>query len=130
MHEFAAATSIVETVLRSSEEQGATRVLEVELEIGQLTFLNPEQLSFWMKEGFKKTLADNAKLHFKSIRPLVHCKNCGHRGTLPVQEDPVFHYSLPVFICPSCSSTHITIEKGRECLIRKIQILTDRSDDA
>ena len=130
MHEFSAATSIVETVLRSSREKGATRVLVVELEIGELTFLNPDQLSFWIKEGLKRTLAGDCELHFKSIKPVVRCQDCGHRGNLPVRNDPLRHYSLPVFVCPSCGSAHIVIEKGKECLIRRIQILAEENDDA
>jgi hydrogenase nickel incorporation protein HypA/HybF len=128
MHEFSAATSIVETVLRSSQAKGASRVLAVRLEIGELTFLNPEQLTFWIEEGFKETIAERSELHFRRIKPLVRCEDCGQRGDLPVRDDPVFHYSLPIFACPSCGSTHIVIEKGRECLIRKIEILTEERD--
>ncbi len=105
-------------------------MLAVELEIGDLTFLNPDQLSFWIKEGFKKTLAEDCELHFESIAPVVSCQDCGHRGDLPVRNDPLFHYSLPVFVCPSCGSAHIAIERGKECLIRRIQILAEENDHA
>lgn len=130
MHEFSTALSVVETVLKSSRESGALKVLSVELEIGALTFLNPEQLQFWIEEGLKKTLGDGATLRLKQIEPFIHCEECQYRGALKVENDPVFHFSLPVFSCPSCGSAKILLKKGRECRIKKIQILREEEDES
>jgi len=129
MHEFSTAISIVETVLESSRDLGALNVQSVELEIGALTFLNPEQLQFWIEEGFKKTLADGAHLKVKIIEPRIHCEECDYKGGFKVAQDPMFHLLLPVFSCPSCGSTKIVLRKGKECRIRKIQILKEESDE-
>ncbi|GAH93748.1 unnamed protein product, partial [marine sediment metagenome] len=43
-------------------EQEAKNILSVEIEIGELTFLNPEQVEFWLEEIFKKTPAKDAKI--------------------------------------------------------------------
>lgn len=128
MHEFSTALSIIETVLKSSRDSGAIRVLAVELEIGELTFLGTEQLQFWIEEGFKKTLAEGAELQIEVVKPLVQCTECGYRGKLKVENDPVFHLSLPVFACPSCGSVNIELKRGKECRIKKIQILKEEND--
>lgn len=101
----------------------------VELEIGTLTFLNPEQLEFWIQEGFKKTLADGALLKVKMIKPRVHCEECDYRGVLNLSHDPIFHLLAPSFSCPSCGSKKILLKKGRECRIGKIQILKEDPDE-
>jgi hydrogenase nickel incorporation protein HypA/HybF len=130
MHEFSTAVSIVETVLKSSQESRAAKVLSIEVEIGALTFLSTEQLQFWIQEGLKRTLGDGAELTLRIIKPVVHCSDCSYRGGLHVEDDPVFHFSFPVFSCPSCGSTNIVFKKGRECRIKKIDILREEEDDA
>ena len=46
MHEFSAACSIVEAAVNAAETHGAKRVTAVNVEIGEFTFLIPEQLEF------------------------------------------------------------------------------------
>ena len=105
-------------------------MLSIEVEIGALTFLSPEQLRFWIQEGLKKTLGDGAKLTLKIIKPVIHCGDCSYRGRLHVEDDPAFHFSFPVFSCPSCGSANIVFKKGRECRVRKVDILRDDCDEA
>ena len=44
MHEFGITSKIVAAVQRIAVENGATRLIRVDLLIGQLTFLNPQQV--------------------------------------------------------------------------------------
>ena len=46
MHELSMAQAIVDTVLDAAEKNNATEVVEVTIEVGMLTMLNPEQLKF------------------------------------------------------------------------------------
>ena len=46
MHELSMAQAIVDTVLDAAQKNEAQDVLEVTIEIGQITMLNPEQLKF------------------------------------------------------------------------------------
>jgi len=123
MHEFTTSQSIVNSVLNKAREEEAKKVLLVSIEIGRLTFLNPEQVEFWVKLGFEKTIASDAELHIEVIEPQISCPNCGYRGDLKVEDDPLYHIRLPSFSCPRCDSWEIKIEKGRECVIKKIEIL-------
>jgi len=123
MHEVSIAQSIVHTVLDEAKKQKASRVESVEVEIGELTFLGIDQVEFWVKTGFEGTIAEKAELLFKRVKGVLHCKECNYKGKLRVEEDPLYHVSLPTFSCPRCQSAKIEITQGKEALIRRIKIL-------
>lgn len=123
MHEVSIAQSIVRTVLNEAKKQKATHVESVEIEIGELTFLGIDQLEFWVKTAFEKTIAEKTDLIFKQIKGKLRCKDCGYKGNLKIKEDPAFHMNLPMFSCPNCQSSRIQVTQGKEALIRRIKIL-------
>ena len=145
MHEFSISHKIAKVVLDKAREQGAKEVLRVEIEIGELSFLNPEQVEFWVKIGFEKTIASLATISIKVIEPQILCKVCGYAGKLKMftsftdafglpfasltdafglrENEPMYHILLPSFSCPKCNSNEIEIERGRECLIKRIELL-------
>ena len=65
MHEYSISAEIVKTVLDTAENNGAKKVLSVQLEIGELALLNVEQVKFWIDELFKGTVAEGAKVRVK-----------------------------------------------------------------
>jgi hydrogenase nickel incorporation protein HypA/HybF len=127
MHEASIAQSIVKTVLEQAEQQHANSVQSIDMEIGELSFLNPEQVEFWIKLGFKDTIAENAAIRFTEMKAVIHCKTCHYQGHLEVKEDPAYHLQLPQFKCPNCNQTDIQIIQGRETIIRSIKILRDEN---
>lgn len=126
MHEFSISRAIADVVLDSAREQQAKEVLRVKIEIGRLSFLNPEQVEFWVQVNFEGTIASRAKLDIRVIEPVVHCQACGYRGGLTVEDDPI-HHRLPIFSfsCPRCKLGQIKVEEGRECTVKHIQILRE-----
>lgn len=122
MHEAATARSLSGAVLREAEKRSAARVLRVEVEIGELSFLEPEQLSFWVSQDFQGTVAEGAELCIKPVESVVTCQECGYSGGLQVKEDPAYHLLLPSFQCPRCSSPRLVVERGRECVLRRIEL--------
>lgn len=133
MHEMSVAQHIAEAVLRAAKKEKAVRVARINLEIGELTFLNPEQVIFWLTELFKETEAEGAEIVHKTVPARVRCSKCGYEGPLSVKEDPLFHYSLPVFACPKCEKGSLEILEGRDCIVSSIEILQqsdlDKSSD-
>ena len=106
-----------------AREQKAAKVLCVDIEIGGLSFLNPEQVAFWVKMSFERTLANGAEVNIQMVEPQISCRACGYVGTLKMEDDSLYHMLLPSFSCPGCRSSEIEIEKGRECSVRRIEIL-------
>ena len=123
MHEAAIAQSIVQTVLEEAGKQEAIKVETVEIDIGELTFLGTDQVRFWVETNFQGTVADGAKIKFKTVKAKIRCHDCEFQGQLVVKEDSAYHMNLPLFSCPKCNSTQIEIIQGKEAYIRKIHIL-------
>ena len=67
MHEFSISSEIVRTVLDTAEKNHGKRVLSIQLEIGELTLLNLEQVTFWIDELFKGSVAEGARIKVKKI---------------------------------------------------------------
>ena len=123
MHEVSISHAIADAVLKESEKQEAKKILLVELEIGELSLLNPEQVEFWVKLAFEKTLASEAELKIEVVKPEIQCSACGYVGTLETRDDPLYHFVTPIFKCPQCGSGEIAIKRGKECKIKRIEIL-------
>jgi hydrogenase nickel incorporation protein HypA/HybF len=121
MHEFSISSEIVKTVLDTTKKSSGKKVLSVQLEIGELTLLNGDQVGFWVKELFKGSAAEDAEVKIKTIKARILCKACGYKGGIRSdQEDSFRHLTLQT--CPQCNSFQFKIEKGRECILRKIQV--------
>jgi hydrogenase nickel incorporation protein HypA/HybF len=122
MHEFSISSEIVRTVLDTAEQNEGKRVLSVQLEIGELALLNVEQVTFWIHELFKGTAAEGAIIKVKVIKAHIKCTSCGYRGKVKSEAGDIFQH-LTVCQCPKCGSFEIKVEKGRECNLRKIQVV-------
>ncbi|HID96381.1 MAG TPA: hydrogenase maturation nickel metallochaperone HypA [Candidatus Latescibacteria bacterium] len=122
MHEFSTAQAIVKSVLERAKERNARRLLEVEVEIGGLTLLNPEQVEFWIKLGLERTIGNNARLAVRTIEPQISCKVCGYEGEIKVEGDLLLHVPFYSLCCPECSSGEIVVKKGRECCVKRIKV--------
>jgi len=120
MHEFAIASEIVNHVLDAAQKNDGRKVLAVHLEIGELTLLNVEQVTFWVIELFKDSIAEGAKIKVRMVKARISCEACGYRGPgRSDQEDTSKHSSLQN--CPRCHSFQVKVEKGHECLLKRIQ---------
>jgi hydrogenase nickel incorporation protein HypA/HybF len=123
MHEFSVAQSIVETVLEVARKHNASRVLQVNLIVGEVALVNTEQLSWYIDMLTKETMAEGMKLHVTSSPVRIRCLDCGYEGGVRYQEsDSHWHTSLPVFECPHCQSAQTLILSGRELHIKDMHV--------
>lgn len=128
MHDISISQAIAKTVLKEARDKKARRVLSLKLEIGELTFLSPEQIRFWLKELFKGTLAQGVKIYIKKIFCLIRCKGCSYEGNMDLNmglgDGSLSHTYFPIMKCPKCSSFSLEIKKGKECLVKQIRIIS------
>ncbi len=122
MHELSISQSIAKIVLRKASEEKAKNILSVEVEIGELTSFNVEQVAFWLEEIFKKTQAKDAKIQIRKIHSQLRCRDCRWQGKMNAKDDPLCRTYFLTSRCPKCGSSTLEIRKGRECLIRRIRI--------
>ncbi|MFQ6136676.1 MAG: hydrogenase maturation nickel metallochaperone HypA [Candidatus Hydrothermarchaeales archaeon] len=119
MHEFFVATEIVNTVLHSIEGHKVKKVLNIELEVGELTSVNPEQLKFCFDAATKETSLEGSELNIIKKAASIKCNSCSYRGTL---KTPQIHLWRIDFICPKCESFGIEILSGNELTVKNIKI--------
>ncbi len=122
MHEFSIANEIVKNVIDTARKNGGKKVLSIQLEIGELSHLNGEQVSFWIRELFKDSVAEGAEVKVKTIKARIQCRDCGYKGGMASDQEDSFRHLIPAS-CPRCNGFQIKIEKGRECILKKIQVL-------
>jgi hydrogenase nickel incorporation protein HypA/HybF len=120
MHEFSLSSDIVQTVISASEENRAKKVLSIQLDVGELALVNVEQVTFWLKELFKGTPAEGAKIKVKRVRARIGCDECGYQGGTKSEKRNAPGGPAPCS-CPQCGSFRIHIKKGREFILRNIE---------
>ncbi|MBU7025163.1 MAG: hydrogenase maturation nickel metallochaperone HypA [Theionarchaea archaeon] len=119
MHELSMATSVVDIILKKAQEEQATKIHEINIEIGELLFLNPEQFQFCLELVIENTLAEGAIINITSRPSKLKCKKCGREFRW--DRTPDDHYIFPVIEC-ECGSRDLEITEGRELNIKSIRI--------
>jgi len=121
MHDLTMARSIVDTVLEAAKDEGGEEVLEIDLVIGELTLLSPDQMEFWVREMLRGTIGEGAEVRIEQRGPQVRCKGCGYEGDVEVSDNPIYHLMAFTPTCPRCGSTELEVVAGNECMIRNIR---------
>ena len=122
MHEFSAACSIVDTALEAAKSNKATRVSTVNVEVGEFTFLVPEQLIFNFEIASKKSILEGAELRIKTVKGQLLCNDCNFEGESRV--DPSVPNQIAVFApmkCPKCGGSSTKIIGGKDFVITSIE---------
>ena len=122
MHEFSISSEIVKSVLEAAEKHHGKKVLSIQMDIGELTLLSIEQVTFWIKELFRGSVAEGAKIKVNMIKTRIRCEACGFHGRPASKPEDLFQHLGPIS-CLKCGSFQVKNEKGRECNLRKIQAL-------
>jgi len=115
-------SSILEQVLDELKGHDVIRVEEVELVVGELTFLGHDQLRFAYEVMTRDTPLEGAELVLMQEGIKVECPSCGYRGGVKYLEDKEYHFSVPVMHCPECDSK-VKVIKGRRCGVTSIKVV-------
>jgi hydrogenase nickel incorporation protein HypA/HybF len=122
LHEFSAACSIVDTAVEAAKSNNATKVTVVNIEVGEFTFLIPEQLVFNFEIASKNTILEGAELRIKNIKGQLLCGDCGFEGDSIVDADiPPQLAAFAPMKCPKCGSSSTTITGGKDFIITNIE---------
>jgi hydrogenase nickel incorporation protein HypA/HybF len=121
---------VTDSIVAVARDKEAVRVLSVHLQVGELTFLECDQLKFaW--EISTRNVGDvllGAELTLEKLAARGSCQACGYSGPLKVVEFPDSHFTTPVLDCPDCGET-VTVTEGKDLLIRDIQMeMAERGD--
>jgi hydrogenase nickel incorporation protein HypA/HybF len=123
MHEFSMMMSIVELVKAEMGKRQVIKVTEINLDVGELTFLSHDAMQF----GFQALVEtepkiDASALKITPVQAEVKCTKCGFSGPMKTAESEIYHQLMaPVFKCPECGGP-VEIVKGRECTVKNIRM--------
>jgi hydrogenase nickel incorporation protein HypA/HybF len=118
MHELAVTESILELANQAASENGASRVTEIFLTIGQLSSIVADSVQFYWDHISKGTPSEGAILHFERVPARLHCKDCGES----------YQLSEELLPCPACGRIALEIISGEELQIDHIEIMKEKDD--
>ncbi len=131
MHDVTAAQRIASTVLEAAHEQEAERVERIEVALGAMTMIDPEQLEFWLEQVLRGTVAEGAEVQIEQLPLRIRCGACGYEGETPVPDDPIYHLMPFVPECPQCDSDDLEVLGGDACVVRGMRVVdAEEPDDA
>ena len=112
MHEMSLAEGILLLVEETAAREGAQRVKAVYIEIGQLSAVEPEALSFCFDVVTRGSVAEGATLHRIDVPGAAWCLPCG--TTVPVAQ----LYDA----CPRCGTYQLQVTQGDEMRIKELEV--------
>lgn len=142
MHELNLAQNIVDSVLSEAKTKGAKRVLELDVEVGELMQVDTKALRFGLKLLLTGPLFEGVRVRVRLKGATFSCRRCKEEwdmveakkqlervaSDLLVREPEsmelplhFFPYLYPAFIhCPKCGSSDTSVMEGKEIELRRL----------
>ncbi len=112
MHEVSIMQSALEIALEQAQEQGATKIHVLRLQVGELSGVVPEALEFAFDVVVQGTIAAEAQLEVDYIPVVCHCSNCNRD----------FQPANLFYECYQCQQISIEVVRGRELEIVSLEV--------
>jgi hydrogenase nickel incorporation protein HypA/HybF len=112
MHELSLAVNVLEIAERTLQKAQAQQIVSIELEIGQLSAVEPEALRFAMDALLPESAASGARVDYRFIPGRARCRQCGKDFELDFLYDA----------CTLCDSFDKEILAGDEMLVRSVEV--------
>lgn len=112
MHEMSLAEGILQIVEDTAAQQGFRRVTEVRLEIGALSGVEVDALSFCLDVALKGSVADGARVELERLPGQGYCLDCGKTVLVNALYDP----------CPTCGSYQVQATGGTEMRVKDLLV--------
>ena len=113
MHELGVTFTVLDTVEKIANENGAEQVYKITLELGEVSTVIPEYLEKCFKWSIaKRQMFTDCALAIEKIPAVTYCEEC--RTTYPTVEHGR--------ICPNCGSERTYLVQGNEFKIRDIEV--------
>jgi hydrogenase nickel incorporation protein HypA/HybF len=122
MHEVSVMSSIIENVQQALTGHKYERVEEVNLVVGELTYLGKDQLEFAYEVLTRGTDLEGSKLVIEDEKVEVSCPQCGYSGPANYIGDESYHANVPSLYCPACQA-HAKVVKGKSCRISSVKVV-------
>ena len=109
MHELSIATAVVNTAVKHADGRP---VSVVNMRVGRLRQVVGHSLRFYFEIVARDTVCENARLDLVEIEARACCAEC----------DTEWELVDPIFRCPGCGSTEVSIVAGEELEVDYIEV--------
>jgi hydrogenase nickel incorporation protein HypA/HybF len=116
------AKQIADEVLAQAAARNAKKVLAVEVEVGDLAFLDKENIEMWIGASLRESSGSEPLVKVETAPSLLRCRACGFQGAPALPESHDHHLPLPSLQCPQCGSDDFELEEQKGCLLKRIEI--------
>lgn len=113
MHELSIAINIVDIARKETEKAGATKVTELNIDVGSLSGVVVEALEFAMEVAVRDSVLEKARVIIHPIQAQARCRSCSEE----------FQVSDYFEICPKCHSPDLQIIQGQELKVRNLKVV-------
>jgi hydrogenase nickel incorporation protein HypA/HybF len=114
MHELSIASYLLDAVEAQGRANGATRVVAINLVVGDRSGIVDDSLDFCLKMLAPGMLAEGARLKIRRTPMRFHCASC-HAEYAPGEA---------TFDCPACGVVGQVVDDGSGLLIESIEVET------
>ena len=112
MHEMSIALSIIDLAAEQAKKAAASKIIEIELDIGTLSGIEIVALNFALEIAVKDSVLEFAEVKINRIEAVSECLECGH----------IFESEGFINHCPECRETNTRIFKGKEMQVKSILV--------
>ena len=112
MHELSIALGIVDIAKKETQKAHAQKVELIELEIGTLAGIEFDSLDFVWPSAVKDTVLEHAERKIQIIEGKAKCGDC----------ETIFKVAQVYDACPNCNSYLKHIIKGKELLVKSLEV--------
>ncbi|MBI2934907.1 MAG: hydrogenase maturation nickel metallochaperone HypA [Chloroflexi bacterium] len=112
MHEIGIIQNILATVLERARAAKASRIVRINLAIGEYSGLTHESISLYFDSFSERSIAARAVLSIRHVPARMVCNACGR----------IYAASHPSWRCPACRSVAGELISGHECVVEGIEI--------
>lgn len=119
MHEYSLAASLVESVIRSLDGKKVNKIIEVEIELGELCFITGPQMTDIFAMASTGTPVEGADLKITGKKGRVHCHGCSFEGDPEFHGEVEDHHHVHLH-CPKCNGVAVEILEGKDVILKNI----------
>ena len=112
MHELSITQNILEIALRHGEQARASRIIRLNMVVGELASVIDDSVQFYWDIVARDTMAEGAELCFERIPGSLRCLGCGETFRLEGRE----------YVCPACGESQVAVAGGDEFRLASIEV--------
>ena len=113
MHELSIAQALISLATKEAAQAEARKVEAITVEIGALSGVVPDALSFCFPMAARDTVLQGAELRLEHVAGVGYCAGC--REEFPMPE--------LLTLCPGCSGFASDIRAGQELRLKSLEVV-------